>query len=155
LIEQAIETVGLAQPPRAVKAKGDKIKASPFSCRSCPDSNMSASRWQRRYVDLPIPTAIRNRQSEGEKYMLESKLSRRVVAAFAGAVVAAAAAWPAAAEPQPHMTAALAALKTAEGELAQASHDKGGHRVAALAQVRSAIKQVELGIRFDNRNPRR
>ena len=80
--------------------------------------------------------------------MLESKLSRRVV-------VAAAVAWPAAAEPQPHMAAALAALKTAEGELAQASHDKGGHRVAALAQIRSAIKQVELGIRFDNRNPRR
>jgi hypothetical protein len=84
--------------------------------------------------------------------MLESKLSRRVVAAFAGAVVVAAIALPAAAEPQPHMTAALAALRAAEGELARASHDKGGHRVAALAQVRSAIRQVELGIRFDNRH---
>ena len=87
--------------------------------------------------------------------MLKSKTSRRVVIAFAGAVVAAAAVLPAAAEPQPHMTAALAALKIAEGELARASHDKGGHRVAALAQVRSAIRQVELGINFDNRNPRR
>ena len=87
--------------------------------------------------------------------MLETKFSRRVVAAFAGAAVAATVAWPAAAEPQPHMTAALAALKTAEGELARATPDKGGHRVKALAQVRSAITQVELGIRFDDRNPRR
>jgi hypothetical protein len=87
--------------------------------------------------------------------MFESKLSRRLVIALAGAVVAAAVALPAAAEPQPHMAAALAALKTAEGELARASHDKGGHRVAALSQVRSAIRQVELGIRFDDRNPRR
>lgn len=84
--------------------------------------------------------------------MLETKFSRRVVAAFAGAVIAAAVAFPAAAEPQPHMTAALAALKTAEGELAHASRDKGGHRVKALAQVRSAIAQVEAGIRFDNRH---
>ena len=84
--------------------------------------------------------------------MLETKLSRRIVAAFAGAVVAAAVALPAAAEPRPHMTAALAALKTAEGELARASHDKGGHRVKALSLTRSAIGQVEAGIRFANRN---
>jgi hypothetical protein len=84
--------------------------------------------------------------------MFETKLSRRVVAAFAGAVIAAALALPAAAEPQPHMTAALAALKTAEGELMRASHDKGGHRVKALAQIRAAIGQVEAGIRFDNRH---
>jgi hypothetical protein len=84
--------------------------------------------------------------------MFETKLSRRVVAVFAGAVIAAAMALPAAAEPQPHMTAALAALKTAEGELIRASHDKGGHRVKALAQIRAAIGQVEAGIRFDNRH---
>ena len=71
--------------------------------------------------------------------MLKTKFSRRVVAAFAGAVIAAAVALPAAAEPQP-------------GELARASHDKGGHRVKALSLVRSAIGQVEAGIRFDNRH---
>jgi hypothetical protein len=111
---------------------------------------LALSRPKCRYIDPPF-----QRKSKGEKYMLESKASRRVVVAFAGAVITAAVALPAAAEPQPHMTAALAALKAAEGELARASHDKGGHRVAALAQVRSAIRQVELGINFDNRNPRR
>jgi hypothetical protein len=62
---------------------------------------------------------------------------------------------PAVAEPQPHMTAALASLRAAEGELARATWDKGGHRVQALATVRSAIRQVEAGIAFDNRTPRR
>jgi hypothetical protein len=39
----------------------------------------------------------------------------------------------AAAEKQPHMRAALAALVTARNQLDKASHDKGGHRVKALA----------------------
>ena len=38
-----------------------------------------------------------------------------------------------------------------EADLAKATPDKGGHRVKALGMVRSAIKQVEAGIKFDNR----
>lgn len=56
------------------------------------------------------------------------------------------------AEPQPHMRAALDALQTAEKQLAIAAPDHGGHRVKALAQVRSAIAEVRKGIAFDNRN---
>ena len=59
---------------------------------------------------------------------------------------------PAVAEPQPHMRAALEALQTAEKQLAIAAPDHGGHRVKALAQVRSAIGEVRKGIAFDNRN---
>ena len=54
------------------------------------------------------------------------------------------------AEPQPRMKAAIAALKVAEHNLVKASADKGGHRVAAIALTRKAIKQVRLGIKFDN-----
>lgn len=47
---------------------------------------------------------------------------------------------------QPHMQAALGALQTAQSELNQAEHDKGGHRVKALNLVGQAIQQVQLGI---------
>jgi len=47
---------------------------------------------------------------------------------------------------QPHMQAALSALQTAQSELNQAEHDKGGHRVKALNLVGQAIQQVQLGI---------
>ena len=47
---------------------------------------------------------------------------------------------------QPHMQAALSALQTAQSELNQAEHDKGGHRVKALNLVNQAIQQVNLGI---------
>jgi hypothetical protein len=50
---------------------------------------------------------------------------------------------------QPHMTSALSALRTAEAQLAKATHDKGGHRVKALAHVRAAIAQVKQGIAHD------
>lgn len=53
---------------------------------------------------------------------------------------------------QPHMQAALDALKTAQRELNAASSDKGGHRVKALRFVSDAIAQVEQGISFDRRN---
>lgn len=75
---------------------------------------------------------------------------RLAAAAFVATAFALAAA-PAMAEPQPHMRSALAALRTAEGELARATHDKSGHRVKALADVRAAIRQVEIGIKADNR----
>ena len=51
-------------------------------------------------------------------------------------------------EDQPHMQAALDALKQAEQHLNQAKHDKGGHRVAALKATREAIKHVEEGMKF-------
>jgi hypothetical protein len=53
---------------------------------------------------------------------------------------------------QPHMQAALAALRTAAGELELAGRDKGGHRERALRLVRQAIAQVERGISFDRRH---
>ena len=56
------------------------------------------------------------------------------------------------AEKQPRMRAALHNLKQAENQLSKASHDKGGHRVAALAATRAAIAQVKEGIKHDNRN---
>ena len=65
----------------------------------------------------------------------------------AGALVG----WQARAD-QPHMHAALDALKTARAELDKADADKGGHRAKALASVREAIGEVEEGIRFDRRH---
>ena len=47
---------------------------------------------------------------------------------------------------QPHMEAALSALQTAKSELQVAEHDKGGHRVKALALVNDAIAETQLGI---------
>jgi len=49
---------------------------------------------------------------------------------------------------QPHMEAALDALKTARRELDAASADKGGHRANALGLVKQAIAEVERGIDF-------
>jgi hypothetical protein len=59
------------------------------------------------------------------------------------------------AEPQPHMRAAIAHLNSAKRSLEQASADKGGHRVRAIALVNQAIGEVEKGIAFDNRTPDR
>jgi len=47
---------------------------------------------------------------------------------------------------QPHMMAALDALKTAKMELENAEHNKGGHRVKALEFVQKAINQTQKGI---------
>ena len=47
---------------------------------------------------------------------------------------------------QPHMQAALGALRAAKNELALAEHNKGGHRASAPGLVDQAIRQVELGI---------
>jgi hypothetical protein len=53
---------------------------------------------------------------------------------------------------QPHMEAALAALKQAEMHLKEAAHDKGGHRVAALKATQEAIKHVQEGIKVGDKN---
>ena len=47
---------------------------------------------------------------------------------------------------QPHMRAALAALRNARHELEVAERNKGGHRERALELVDKAIAQVEEGI---------
>jgi len=53
---------------------------------------------------------------------------------------------------QPHMEAALRSLQEARAHLANATHDKGGHRVDAIQAVDRAIAQVQRGIEFDRRN---
>ena len=53
---------------------------------------------------------------------------------------------------QPHMQAALDALRLAKRELEQATTDKGGHRARAMGLVNQAINQVERGIAFDRRH---
>src|SRR5436853_7605053 len=53
---------------------------------------------------------------------------------------------------QPHMQAALDALRLAKRELEQADADKGGHRVKAVRLVNDAINEVERGIAFDRRH---
>lgn len=58
----------------------------------------------------------------------------------------------ASAEAQPKMHEALESLKSAVRSLEQATHDKGGHRAKAIELTRSAIGQVEAGIKFDNRH---
>jgi hypothetical protein len=47
---------------------------------------------------------------------------------------------------QPHMQAALDALRSARRNLDSAVADKGGHRVKAIGYVNSAIDEVEKGI---------
>jgi hypothetical protein len=47
---------------------------------------------------------------------------------------------------QPHMQAALEALQSAKHHLEQAKHDKGGHRVAAIKAIDSAIVHVKAGM---------
>ena len=53
---------------------------------------------------------------------------------------------------QPHMQAALDALRLARRELEQATADKGGHRAKAIGLVNDAINQVEKGIEFDRKH---
>ena len=53
---------------------------------------------------------------------------------------------------QPHMQAALEALRNAKRDLDQATSDKGGHRVKALRLVNQAIGEVERGIQYDRRH---
>jgi hypothetical protein len=48
---------------------------------------------------------------------------------------------------QPHMSAALEALKNAKKHLDEAEADKEGHRKKAIELVENAIKEVEQGIK--------
>jgi len=47
---------------------------------------------------------------------------------------------------QPHMDAALGDLRAARHELEVATHDKGGHRAAAIGIIDNAIAEVRAGI---------
>ena len=55
---------------------------------------------------------------------------------------------PGAREQQPHMRAALEALRTARRHLELAEADKGGHRVKAVGLVDDAIRETEAGIAY-------
>jgi len=50
---------------------------------------------------------------------------------------------------QTNMQKALGHLKSARNQLVQATREKGGHRVKALALVDQAINEVEAGIVYD------
>jgi hypothetical protein len=56
------------------------------------------------------------------------------------------------AERQPHMKNALEHLEASLGALEKATADKGGHRVKAIALVKSAIEEVNKGIKFDEKH---
>jgi hypothetical protein len=47
---------------------------------------------------------------------------------------------------QPHMMAALDALRTARSELLMAEHNKAGHRAEALRLVNMAISETQEGM---------
>jgi len=53
---------------------------------------------------------------------------------------------------QPHMTAALAALQSADQHLKEAQHNKGGHRQKAQDATEDAIKHVQEGIKAGEEN---
>ena len=56
------------------------------------------------------------------------------------------------ADVQPKMNDALVSLKSALASLNAAAPDKGGHRVKAINLTKSAIEQVEKGVKFDNKH---
>jgi hypothetical protein len=86
-----------------------------------------------------------------QENIMKHCLSRRAVLPTIMLAVLVACALPSRAD-QPKMQAALDALKLARRELADASADKGGHRVKAIELVEQAIAQVEKGITFDRKN---
>jgi hypothetical protein len=58
----------------------------------------------------------------------------------------------ASADVQPKMQTALTELREAATALEAADRDKGGHRAKALQLTKSAIAEVEQGIKFDNKH---
>lgn len=80
-------------------------------------------------------------------------ISRRVAAKrlLAGGAAGIAVAATAEAVPQPHMQAALRALRNAKAQLEMAAPDKGGHRVRAMELVNQAIGETEQGIGVGDR----
>jgi hypothetical protein len=54
-------------------------------------------------------------------------------------------------ERHPAIRAAIRSLARARQDLKVAKHDFGGHRVAALAAVDSAMKQLEICLKYDRK----
>jgi hypothetical protein len=54
-------------------------------------------------------------------------------------------------ERHPHIRAAIKSLHKAKQELKTAAHDFGGHRVAALAAVDNALKQLQICLKHDKK----
>jgi hypothetical protein len=79
----------------------------------------------------------------------QGSLTRKEVSLglVAGAAIAVGLAKPAVAA-QPHMAAALRALRTARTELVAAAPDKGGHRGNALKLLDQAIAEVQQGMSY-------
>jgi len=80
------------------------------------------------------------------------KLTSFALAALLAASIGTGALNTADADVQPKMQDALSSLNSALGSLQAATSDKGGHRVKAIALTKSAIEQVEKGIKFDNKH---
>ena len=53
------------------------------------------------------------------------------------------------AEPHPEINSAIVALERAKFHLMHAAHDFGGHRVAAIAAIDRALRQLRLALQFD------
>jgi len=75
--------------------------------------------------------------SSGSKRLLLVAAVATVAASFAAGFALAA---------QPHMQAALHALRNSRAELEAALPDKAGHRVKAIGLVDQAIAEVQAGI---------
>ena len=56
---------------------------------------------------------------------------------------------PVAAEPHPHIRAAIHELQEARTELQTANHDFGGHRAEAIEAVNNALKQLQQALQYD------
>lgn len=54
-------------------------------------------------------------------------------------------------EKHPEIRKAIAALERAKYDMQHASHDFGGHRVAAIAACDNAIAQLKLALQYDKR----
>ena len=84
--------------------------------------------------------------------MMNNHTIRKSIIVVVAAVTIGFAAGAAFAERQPHMHAALHALRNAHQQLDTAEPDKGGHRVKAIQLVNQAISEVEAGIKFDDKH---
>ena len=54
-------------------------------------------------------------------------------------------------EPHPEIRKAITALERAKTDMQRASHDFGGHRVAAIEACDKAIEQLRLALQYDKR----
>ena len=55
------------------------------------------------------------------------------------------------AEPHPEIRAAMASLQRSKEDLEKASHDFGGHRVAAIKAIDEALQHLRLALEYDKK----